>query len=67
MDPGDPVTDYCIKVDQVITHASKEAFHPTKERDLFSLGIPHVKLFRGIDPSYKGLIFLDSDLEIKGN
>ena len=64
IDLGDCVTDHCIEVDQAIAYAYREAFHSARERDLFSLGIPHETLFGELDPSYKGLIFLDCDLEI---
>ena len=50
-------------MDQALAHATREAFHPARERDLFSLGIPHITLFGELDPSYKGLIFLDCYLE----
>merc|ERR1712112_258658 len=64
MDVADHVTDHCLDVNQATAHTSREAFHPAKERDLFSLGIPHVTLFGELDPSYKGLIFPDCDVEI---
>merc|ERR1712082_164762 len=64
MDLGDQVMDHCIEVDQALAHATTEAFHPTRERDLFGLGVPYITLFGELDPSYKGLIFPDCDLEI---
>ena len=51
-------------MDQALAHASREAFHTTRERYLFCLGTPHITLFGELDPSYKGLIFPDIDLEI---
>ena len=64
MDLGDCVMDHCIDMDQALAHASREAFHHAKERDLFNLGIPYITLFGELDPSYKGLIFPDCDLKI---
>ena len=56
--------DHCINVDQALADASREAFRPAQERDLFNLGIPHKTLFGELKPDYRCLIFVDCDLEI---
>ena len=58
----DYMADHKFILDQTLSTAHQGAFLPRKERDLFHLD-PAPVVYGDLDPSYTGLLFLDSSLE----
>ena len=62
MASGDQVADHCHKIDQALANIAQGAFLPVRERDLYLLD-PQPTILGELDPTYQGLVFLDSSLE----
>ena len=58
----DYLAGHCHQIEDVMADSAPGAFHPIRERDLFSLG-PQNTVMGELDPDYQGLLFPDICLE----
>ena len=58
----DYLAGHCHQIEDAMADAAPGAFHPVRERDLFSLG-PQNMVMGELDPNYQGLFFPDICLE----
>ena len=52
----------CHQIEETMADAASRAFHPVRERDLFSLG-PQNRVVGKLEPAYQGSLFQDICLE----
>ena len=62
MSNGDYLAGHHHQIEEVMADAASRAFHPVRERDLFSLG-PQNTVMGELDPAYQGSLFPDICLE----
>ena len=62
MTNGDYLAGHHHQIEEAMADTASRAFHPVRERDLFSLG-PQNTVMGELDPAYQGSLFPDICLE----
>ena len=58
----DYLAGHCHQIEEAMADKASRAFHPVRERDLFSLG-PQNTVMEKLDPAYQDTLFPDIGLE----